>query len=270
MIKTKIGRPKKAAWGKCLFAGCTETTEGSAKGFCRTHYMAFRRGRITADGSETRPMKRVPSYGPGARCLVPECERRPKGRGLCAMHYQQWDDGIDLGVEVPDRGHEKVAATYGTISCRVEGCLDRAMNRWMCSKHTQQREAGIIDGAGKKLRELMPRGKRPLDWRKELAGYILVRAPKDHPGARHDGSIYQHRLVVEEMLGRYLTAEEVVHHKNGVRDDNRPENLELRTSRKEHPHGHETDIRHATQVLLQQSNLPTPLKNALQKFRRSI
>ena len=55
-------------------------------------------------------------------------------------------------------------------------------------------------------------------------GYVLIRKP-DHPRANKDGYIPEHRLVAETNIGRDLLSTEEVHHLNGIKDDNRPENL---------------------------------------------
>ena len=57
-------------------------------------------------------------------------------------------------------------------------------------------------------------------------GYVLVRRT-EHPDARSDGYILEHRLIMEEILGRRLTKDEDVNHRNGKKEDNRPENLVL-------------------------------------------
>ena len=58
------------------------------------------------------------------------------------------------------------------------------------------------------------------------AGYLMVHVPQ-HPRATVTGYVFEHIVVMEERIGRYLLPGETVHHRNGVKDDNRPENLEL-------------------------------------------
>jgi hypothetical protein len=61
--------------------------------------------------------------------------------------------------------------------------------------------------------------------RKTMRGYVYILKP-EHP-FNNAGYVLEHRLVMEKALNRYLKPEEVVHHINEIRDDNRLENLML-------------------------------------------
>ncbi|MBO1703590.1 HNH endonuclease [Eubacterium callanderi] len=65
--------------------------------------------------------------------------------------------------------------------------------------------------------------------KKRSDGYIAVYMP-EHPKSTKEGYIMEHDLIMECSIGRWLAENEVVHHKNEQRDDNRLQNLELMTA----------------------------------------
>lgn len=58
-------------------------------------------------------------------------------------------------------------------------------------------------------------------------GYVFIDAPNHPRKGKNSGRIREHILVMEEKLGRHLLPREEVHHRNGIKTDNRAENLEL-------------------------------------------
>lgn len=102
--------------------------------------------------------------------------------------------------------------------CSVEGCEVYSWAKTFCSMHyARWTKTGSTDDPA-------PPKCRYEDWGGN--GYVMLYLP-DHPSAPKTGLIAEHRVVMELKLGRPLLAGENVHHINGVRDDNRPENLEV-------------------------------------------
>ena len=87
-------------------------------------------------------------------------------------------------------------------------------------KHYRQRK--FVEGHNKGRAHQNFKGGRI----KHSCGYTIILQP-DHPYANNRGYVMEHRLVMEEYLGRYLQEDEIVHHINGRKRDNRIENLTL-------------------------------------------
>ena len=80
-------------------------------------------------------------------------------------------------------------------------------------------------------------GEKSISWkggkRITKSGYVYIYKPK-HPFTTTNKTVFEHRLIVEKQIGRYLLPEETTHHLNEIRDDNRPENLMAFTSKSAH------------------------------------
>lgn len=101
----------------------------------------------------------------------------------------------------------------------------------------RRRRSGAMSGAQAGPRNPNWKGGRTIS----AHGYVLLKRPA-HPAADVRGYVYEHRLVAEESLGRPLRAGEQVHHRNEIKSDNRPENLEVVNGLPEHRvHHRKTD-----------------------------
>lgn len=140
------------------------------------------------------------------KCTFPECDRTHAAKGLCHTHWSQQRRGKDLQPV----GHYLVPKT-----CQAELCDEPVHSKGLCNTHYRQFQA---TGSTRPIRQAA-------GWLSS-DGYWTLYKP-EHPNARKNGCISEHALVMTEYLGRPLKPGENIHHINGIKTDNRIENLEL-------------------------------------------
>lgn len=184
----------------CKIEGCGRPHK--AYGWCRAHYGRWQRN---GDVAASVPIYRLDR---DAACSVPSCTRTVSHKGLCKAHHNRLTRRGDVLAHIPIQ--DKWPRNPDGL-CAVDDCGKPQRNRAWCTFHygrwrtTGDVQADTPSRIGK--------------------GYI------NQNGYRliwHDGQqVPEHRVVMESVLGRPLGPGENVHHKNGERADNRPENLEL-------------------------------------------
>jgi hypothetical protein len=152
--------------------------------------------------------------------------------------------------------HKTMSAFLKSQGVSVLSRNEAARYTWKNNKHPGIGKTGEqCPNYGKKMSNETRAKMRPI-WdsigdqrrfarKKHNNGYILVYAP-DNPNSDKHGFILEHRLVMESVIGRPLTKDEYVHHINGNKSDNRPENLMI-TNMREHAKIH-MEMRYKTNV----------------------
>ncbi len=156
-------------------------------------------------------------------CCVKDCDAPRYGKGFCNKHWQRvhklgW---CPVTMTPPPRKLYPKRKEPIRSLCKIDGCCELGGPRNKLCKLHRDRNTNRP--------HLLLAHRRGTKAKKDKSGYLCWWNPELR---RYEP---EHRIVMERFIGRALRVEESVHHKNGVRDDNRLENLELWSS--SHPNG---------------------------------
>jgi hypothetical protein len=203
----------------CSIDDCGQ--QARRQGWCGTHFKRWARYGDPLTMRRAAPVRDHPET-----CSVEGCDRLYYARGWCSRHYSRWlykGDPLVMSRNAP-----------GQMSpCRVDGCTRHSKSFGWCDLH---------------YRRWLRTGDPTKILRREAGSGSVKR--NGYMAICVDGKQrLEHRVVMEGLLGRPLRPDGTVHHRNGRRDDNRPENLELWSS--SHPSGQrvEEKVRWAREIL---------------------
>jgi len=186
----------------CVWQGCER--EQFSRELCKSHYSKAAQRGLLNQFNLVREKK--------TGCLIENCEKKHYAKSFCRSHWTRWKQYGDPLFRPERKKRPKT-------QCQITGCNQINSARGMCNLHLERflknrgltadkrhwRRAGIIE---------------EIQWTNNQ-GYIV--------GYLNGKPVRQHRIYWELHHGRKLQKFEQVHHKNGIKHDNRIENLELWT-----------------------------------------
>ncbi len=225
---------------KCSFEGCDKKL--LALKLCSGHY---------AQQYSGNPLTPIRKYDPNKKCSFGGCDRKYMARNLCNAHYGQQNRGMQLaplrlyriGPLQPKEVPKELRRAFNFKHQVTKKTGTNYLSWWIqriCTQCGKQKEiplkrilASLKNGSftGKCFPCSALCGTSHPSWRGgrlyDKSGYIRIYTPNHPSYAQTTNYVLEHRLVMEKKIGRYLSSHETVHHINGIKNDNRPENLEL-------------------------------------------